>query len=239
MTNTTIPKRVVSEDHRLEKLANRSQEDLAAHRWHQTLDSKGPGYSIRAYATAVGRAQSTILQYAQGYADWYPQRDAPGCISLSDCMIRTRMTGDKLEATEAVAQARGVSLKTVQGHYRPEVDRTIQSARERVESVPGTTMPEAIRTVAKENETIRQATRHQQMSEPLVYVKITKDLIEARRKLTDALEHSRNHNLDSAWIDLLIHAVDQVQATLDLVRVAIAGTATIDWDAELRKLSAI
>jgi len=235
MTTVKIPRNVVAEDHRLEGLAEKDQERLAKHRWHNTLDPKGPGYSIREYASAIGRHRSTVATFAKAYDAWVGGGRASA--TLSDCMMRVNLTGEKAEAAEAVAQVRGITARTARDHHRAQVNRTVQNARERVEKTGGS-MSKAIKTIAKEDEVIRQATKRKQMSEPITYVKITKDLLDAKRSLNAALRDARGHRLGEDWTDMLVVAVDQVQGVLELVRMAISGNTKVDWDAELAKLGA-
>jgi len=54
----------------------RSTEELAKHRWHQTVDPAGPQHPGLTYARAVGRSDSAINRYAKGYA-LFIQRGSP------------------------------------------------------------------------------------------------------------------------------------------------------------------
>lgn len=106
---STLPAAVVAEDQQLEGEAERSREGLARHRWHWTLDETNPDrVPAREYARSVGRSKNTVLNMVNGYAAW-AGRGAPPT-ELADELERAKLSGDRLAATEAVAEAAGVSV---------------------------------------------------------------------------------------------------------------------------------
>jgi hypothetical protein len=152
------------------------------------------------------------------------------------------MKGDTLEATEAIAQARGVASKTVQSHHRPAVRSTIARARERSEET-GATVSEAIGAIAKEDVALEAAEKAKRVPMPLRFVKMDKLLRQARVDLRMALTEARNSDmtdeLGEEIVELLTDTVDNIAALVGLLRSAIAGDSGVDWDAEMSALGSV
>jgi hypothetical protein len=151
-------------------------------------------------------------------------------------MARATMTGETLEATEAIAQARGIGSQSVRTHRRPQVKSTVNRARELAEET-GVSVSEAITDIAKRDVVIEKAEKAKRVGLPLRYVKIDKLIRQARRDLRSALEEAREGNLDAETVALLGGAIDATAALIGLLRSAIAGDSGIDWDAELKALT--
>lgn len=67
-TMNTLPVEIVAEDQRLDAQARSAQMDLAALRWHWTLDESNPDrVSFGAYAAAIGgKRHNTISRMVNG-----------------------------------------------------------------------------------------------------------------------------------------------------------------------------
>ncbi len=144
-----VPQHVIEQDHRLEDSASRSQEALAKHRWHWTLDESNPDrVALRVYARAVGRNQTGIRRYAHGYAAWSAQEFIHG--PLGEYILRANLGVEKEAAIEAVAKEGGISFTTakISGKHRPLVRAVKDIAREIAED-RGTSAVDEMPAVAK------------------------------------------------------------------------------------------
>lgn len=237
MSATNIPADVVAKDHELDGRAERSTEQLARHRWHQTLDADGPGYSLRAYAKAVRRNEATIRKYAKGYAEWVrTSRTHP----LTDVLALVTMDAEKAEVAAIVAEVEGKSVETI-AHRRGGSDslaNTVDQARERAVRT-GTTIGQAAREITERKVVAQRATHNRETEQrnrhTLRYVAIEGHLAGAKRKLNDALEAARDVGFDTDELELLQDTIAQVRALLNLIDLRLAGTPDIDWDAEAAK----
>jgi hypothetical protein len=184
----------VKTDRELEAAASSTAEAIAAHRWHWTLDESNPErVSIREYAREVGRHRRVIGKMAQGYADW--TAGAAGGATLSECIERASMSAESEAATEAVAEARGITFKTARQSRPVETRRVREIARERAEQ-RGTTVEEEAPKVAdwivksEQAEQRRQDERKERIG--LRFVEMEGHLTKAKRALVDALNLSHN-----------------------------------------------
>jgi hypothetical protein len=233
---TDLPRRVVDDDHRLERAASSASEELARLRWHWTLDETNPGrVSLRAYARAVGRDARTITVYAQGYVRSSGDAD----ISLTEAIERSSMSSDREAATEAVAKARGLAITTVRQNRPTEVRRVLGIARDRVEQHGGSLADAARETAdwivrSEQTSERREAERRQRTSMRLIEVESHLD--GARRRLEQALQVARSVEWGDEEQGLLQATIANVRALLGLIDVALAGTPDVDWDAELAAL---
>ncbi len=233
-----LPRKVVADDRRLEKATEAASEELAALRWHWTLDEEnGKRISIREYARELGRGESTIREYASGYALWL---EGARSIPLLEAMKRSQMGAETQVATEAVAKARGVKFGTAHEKRRTEIKRVRSIARERAEE-RGTTIEEEAPRVAEwiaESEKVKerlQAERNQKVN--LRYVEMEGELVGAKRRLLNALRVAREVDWEPEHQELLTDTVEGVRLLLGLIDLALAGAANVDWDVELAKLT--
>lgn len=227
-----LPRKVVAEDRRLEKEATKVSSALAELRWHWTLDeSNVKRVSVSAYARSVSRARQTIGEYANGYAE-AKRRNIP----VIEAMKRARVSAERETATEAVAEARGITFGTAQQKRPTEVRRVLNKARDTVERKGGT-IEEAAKEAAdflvrgEEVDKRLEADRRERLG--FRYVELEGYLDGARRKLEQALSLAREVEWEDEHQELLRHTLGQVKAMLGLIDIALAGTPEIDWDAEL------
>jgi hypothetical protein len=235
-----MDKRVIEQDARLEKQAEKSREELAAHRWHWTLDETNPKrVPIREYARSVGRGESTIRSMVNAYAEW----SAPGARrtgDLADYIARARIGADTIVAAEAVAEARGVSLDTARRHHADEVKSVKATAEER--ALRNKTTPEQeVARVAQNREGLRRVeARNKEVrrgSHTVRYIQAEGDIAQAMRRLRKVLDDTEGVEFSSEERDLVAGALAQLRAVLNLLDMRIVGTTDIDWDAEMAKLS--
>lgn len=234
---TDLPQDAIETDHRLESSASKASEALAKHRWHWTLDDTNPErVSFKAYARAVGRADSTIREYVHGYTLTLTERSTP----LPEAMKRAKMGAETAAATEAVAEARGVEFGTASKTRPTEVRRVREMARERAEE-KGTSVEEEAPKVAEwiakaeRAESNRQEKRKQRLS--LRFIEMEGKLHKAKRALTDALNLAHSVPWGDEERQLLSSAVGNVKSLLGLIDLALVGSADVDWDAELASLA--
>lgn len=232
-----LPAHVVEEDRRLERTASSASEELARLRWHWTLDeSNTERVSISEYARAVGRSRATIGEYAKGYAE-ARRRNIP----TAEAMKRAAMSAEREAATEAVAEARGLSFGTARQNRPAEVKRVLDTARERAERYGTTVADEAAKvadwTVRAEKAAKRvQDERRERLG--LRFIELEELLHRARRELVQAVNLAAAMEWGDDERELLEQTVANVRALLELINVALVGTADVDWDAELASLEA-
>lgn len=244
MTNTVpLSQNAITVDHRLEKAANSSSEELARHRWHWTLDaSNAKRVSIREYARAVGRSDRTIRTHVQGYAEYLTHRAGANPRTLSESIERAQMSTDKAVAVEAVAKANKVSFKTASSYpkYTNDVKRVREAVAARVEKDPDLDTEAATERIASmiaggrkanaENKARRAANAASS------YVEIEGELARARRAVNAALTIARDADLDAETVEFIESSADKLEAAIKLLRLAVAGAIDVDWDAEMIKI---
>jgi len=236
--DTPLPPDVVEDDHRLDDRAHQASEALAAHRWHWTLDETNPDrVSIRAYARAVGKSDSTIGQQVRGYAEWLVRGPAH---ALNETIERARMGAETEAATEAVAKARGTGFTQARKSRPDEVRRVRDMARQRAED-KGTSVeeeaPKMAEAIVRAERAERKNTEERTQRVGLRFVEMEGYLGVAKRKLTDALNLAHAVPWGDEERELLRSTVANVGALLALIDTALGGTADVDWDDELAKLS--
>src|SRR5262245_43092584 len=103
-----LPRRVVTDDNRMDKGVTAMTEALAELRWHWTLDEDNPKrVPLKAYARAVGRAYMVVHAYAHGYATWSESGDLG--TEIGEHIARAKVGAEKAAAIDAVAKASGKS----------------------------------------------------------------------------------------------------------------------------------
>jgi len=230
-----LPKSVVREDRRLENATASAGEQLAELRWHWTLDeTNAKRVSFTEYARGVGRDESTIREYAKGYALAHS-----GNIPLREGMKRSQMSAEREAATGAVAKARGLTFGTARQTRPAEVKRVTDMARERFEQQGGTIEEQAAKAAdwivkSERSEQKHQAARRERLG--LRFIGIEERLQRVKRELTQAVNEAAAVGWGSDEQELLAQTLAQVRALLELLDMAIGGTADIDWDAELAGL---
>ena len=226
------------EDRALEAKSETAREGLARHRWHWTLDeANSERMSIRAYGRLVERSDVAIRRMVNGYALWCAKGALSGR-SLADCIEAADLGAEREAATQAVADARGVAFTTAATHQRDEVTSTLGVARERAER-RGTDVEQELVNVAQHREKARQADQEERQERRRMrtaeFMRVEAALGKAARALRVALEIGDTHFSDEER-DLLTVTLSNVRALLGLVEMRIAGTADIDWDAEMTRL---
>src|SRR4051794_4243622 len=111
-TTPSLPKKVITEDRRLDQTQTKAAEALMRLRWHWTLDkSNADRVSMNAYAAAVSKSRGTIQRDAKGYALMKAPGSSGRATSPNEARGRANMGAESQAATEAVAEARGVSFQ--------------------------------------------------------------------------------------------------------------------------------
>ena len=107
-------------NHQLEAAA-RSSGALAQLRWYWTLDESNPGrVGFREYARAIGhKTHRNVHKYAHGYATY--MAGVGTSTSLNECIELAAMSAEKAAVTEAVAEARGITVQTARKRHGAEI----------------------------------------------------------------------------------------------------------------------
>lgn len=235
----TLPKKVIAEDRRLDATAVSAQEQLAELRWHWTLDESNPDrVSFRAYAEAVGLNNTAIRAMANGYATWSADASV-STRTLTDCIELAKLSTTKQAATEATAQAMGLSVTAVASGHRDKVKETVASATEAAER-KGTSVEEEIPRIAQAHETQRKSAAKQRaehkQNHSLRYIQIEGHLAAAKDRLGKALDVAHDVELADEEVELIVDMLRQVNVALRMLDARFVGESGADWDAEAEKL---
>ena len=161
-------------------------------------------------------------------------------MSLADAIERARLSGETEAATVAVAESRGQSVGHVRKERPTEIRRVRDVARERAEK-RGTTVEEEVTTVAETITKVEAAaeTIKAERTERLGFrfIEMERLLDAARRPLIKALNLAHEIDWGEEERELLNSTVDNIKSLLGLIDIAFAGTADVDWDVELAKLT--
>jgi len=240
----TLPTTVVEQDRTLQ----RSADQLMELRWHWTLDETNPErVSQREYARQVGVDQSKINVDANAWADYLAgQSDAqqgitPGAPqSPGDYRTLRKMSGERQQATKAVAKATGKAVSTLATHDRGEVDAVLNTARERAVD-RGTTVEHEIDRAAEARARARKAAERdadeRRQASTARYLEIEGHLGAAMQRLRKVLDSSKDVEFTDEERELLVATLGKLRALLGLIDLRIAGDTDVDWDAELTKLT--
>ena len=233
----TLPQTAILQDRKLEKATSSASEALMEHRWHWTLDESNPKrVSIREYARAVGKSHVAITRDANAWV-----LVVNGTVNSSnEAREQALMGAETWAATEAVAKARGLKPGTVRQDRPVEVRRVREMARERAEQ-HGTSVEAETRKAADWIVKSEQSAEKEKQSRTrrlgLRFIELEEILQKMKREGVKAV------NLASAieWGDeereLLSTTVANVRSLIELVDLALVGSADIDWDAELERLT--
>lgn len=238
----TIPSTVVALDRRLDQSAENSTLALARHRWHNTLDPDGPGYSTREYARAVDRNMNTIARHAHGYAMFVERAegDGPGpSLTLEDAFRLAGQSAEQRAFSEAIADGLGEPVGRVARGDNHQRRHIIEHAHDRAER-RGTDPIDEARTIAREivadraHRAERDATRRNDRT--LALIEIEGHVAAARRRLTQAVQAASNANITDTEIEMLRQPIDALRHVLDLLDLRMTDTPDVDWDGELARL---
>ena len=234
-----LPLEVVQEDTELEGRIGRMSERLAKLRWHWTLDESHEGrVTMQAYATGVGRARSAISAMARGYAGWNASPDGDG--DLQEFIQRAKMGVETEAATDAVANARGKAFTTVRDDRSTEVRRVREMARERAEK-HGTTVeeeaPQVAEWIVKTEQAGKQISAERKERLGLRFVEMEAKLDKVKRGLVEAVRLAQDIGWGDEEVELLQHDLANIKSLLHLIDMALVGSADVDWDKELSKLT--
>lgn len=232
-----LPAEVVTEDHDIESRIGRMSERLAKLRWHWTLNEENPDrVSLREYAREVGRSPRLIGMYAKGYLLFSEEDNLP----IVEAIERASMGAETEVATEAVSKARGTTFTSTRQSRSTEIRRVREMARERAEQ-KGTTVEEEAPIVAewivKTEEAGKQVSSERKERLGLRFVEMEGKLDKVKRELVSAVRLAQDIEWGEEETELLTHTLDNIKALLHLIDTALVGSADVDWDAELAKLS--
>jgi len=260
-----LPIEVISQDADLESAIERDTAALAELRWHWTLNDSNPNrVTISEYARQVGRVKSTISTMVNGYAASLddktrstrrtrPESESRGSsssgsgsgsgLSLSDHIGKARMNQETGAAAEAVARARGLSIRGVSdpgSTHHNEVRRVRDIARQLAED-HGTSIEEEVdrvaQTIVREEQARREEQEDRAQRTDLRVIQAEQQVLIAKRAILKAIKELEGAELDDEGRDLLTTALDALKAASALMDARLSGKSGIDWDAELAKLS--
>ena len=240
----SIPQSVIRKDHELEDRSTRSTEELAKHRWHHTLDPKGPQFSFRAYAAAVGRSDTTIRAHAHGYERFVVGASAATSdvapMSLPDAIELVRRDADTRAFSEAIAEGADEPIaKVARGDNAHRRGAIIEQAKQRAARRGTDPVDEAreIATQARQTREMEARDRQEAKSRRSIrYVHIEGHLAAAQRRLLNALMEAEGVGFDDEEMELIRDSIAKVRAVLNLIDLRMAGTPDVDWDAEAAHL---
>lgn len=234
-----LPVEAVAKDAALERLSAKASEELARHRWYWTLDESNQArVSIREYARQVGRDFRTIHKYANGYV----RRMADAELGISDAIERAALSAEREAAVQAVAAAKGIAFSTAatKGQYRKEATEVLHTARDRAER-KGTSVTDEMVAVAHTRQKARTAAQKQTAARKerlgLRYIEMEGHLAHVKRRLVEALTLARDIDFGTDETELLADTLGNIKALLELIDLALVGTANVDWDAELATIT--
>jgi hypothetical protein len=235
---------VVATDHQLEQIADKAGGQLAKHRWHWTLDESNPDrVPITEYARQIGKPHSAISSQVNGYALWLDENMSSAAADarpLHEHVRRANMSSETQAATEAVAKARGTTFRTAEDKRPTEVRRVREWARERAEK-HGTTVedeaPHVAEQIIKQERADARLADERKARLGLRFVKAENILASMYRRGQEALAEMRDVPWDDEQRELLVGALANIKALMNLIDLALTGAADVDWDAEMAKLS--
>lgn len=233
----------VARDRELESANEKTTEQLAAHRWHWTLDETNPDrVSMSEYGRRVGRSQKAIRKIVNGYVAWKARTSsyAPGAPStLVEFIEHAALGAETAEAVAAVAAVSGKSFTTVATKGREEVKSVVDTARERAER-KGTTVSEEIPAVAEWREKGRKARSSEKAARremrTFTLVEFEGHIGKASRELRKALTIAREVDFDVEETEILEDAIAKLKTIVQLIDVRITGETGIDWEEEFAEI---
>jgi hypothetical protein len=113
---------IANQDASLRASVDNASEALAKHRYDNTI---AVGVSFREYARQVGVSEGAVRRYANAFE---AVRTTGTHLSISDALVIANTSTEQADAIQAVAEARGVSMKTAQRHYSAEVRKVREAA---------------------------------------------------------------------------------------------------------------
>lgn len=240
----SIPVEVIRQDHELEATSDAVGSKLAELRWHWTLDELNPSrVGFREYGRAVGRNESTIRRYVKAHQmrQGLPQdgADPRGQMSFTDALERASVSAETEAATEAVADAHGISLSHARKTRQEEIKRVRGWAERRV-AEKGTAFSEEVPGIAEfvkrgqDAEQRRKAERKERVS--LRAIELEGLLGKMKRTGVQALNLAAEIEWGDEERELLAATVGNVRALVELIDLALTNAASVDWDAELEKM---
>ena len=232
-----VPHDAVQQDLKLEARADRAGKDLAAHRWHWTLDPGNPDrVSFHAYGAAVGRSFTSIRRQATGYDNWLKDPS----VSLTDHIARANMSEQRALTAQAVADAYGIKVATVAVNHSDVLAELMAQAQRKVE--PGKVeFADALSDVmefhkkakkAREEKTTRMKARH-----GIRFVAVEAEINRSHNAVTRALNEAHGVEWTEHEEQLLRESVARLKAVVSLLEMSVAGVTDIDWDHELAELN--
>lgn len=239
MSNATLPREVVAEDRRLDQTQNKAAEALMKLRWRWTLnESNSERVSFREYARQVGKSDMVIRRDANGYA---LMKSANASVRTpGEARERAAMGAETQAATEAVADARGLTFQSARQMRPTEVRRVREIARQRAED-RGTSVeeeaPRVAETIARREKAQEDDRRQRAKAGDLRLVEMEQYLDRAKRPLLDALKLAREIEWSDEHGRLLEQTIANIRALLNLVDLAIVGEVEVDWDLALSKIA--
>lgn len=233
-----LPAQVIKEDRKLATAA----DDLAKLRWHWTLDETNPDrVSFRQYAKDVGRDVRTISTMVNGYVTYLAESVAVhgNTRSLNDHIELAKIGARKQAATEALADAQGLSVGNVASTQRDRVKDVVELAEAAAER-RGTTVEEEIPRAAVSHHRTREYAAKQRAEHKkrhtMRYIEMEGHLAAAKQRLNDALKCAQDVDFDDEEAELIADSIRNVSALLRLLDARFVGTSGTDWDAELARI---
>lgn len=242
-----LPEGVVGEDQRLEAASESASGDLAKLRWHWTLDeSNSERVGFAAYARAVGKAPTTIKQYAHGYV-LFASSERGASLTIGEAVQRVNTNTEKQVVIEAVAEQYGTTPQTARRWHKAEVRAVKNAVEEKAEEMEekGEDFPlEERAEYAQRIAGIKKRARDREQREREEAKKrhgarffeadgYGRDAANSMKKMLAQVE---GVEFDEEEVRLLQTHSQAVTAMARLVDAALTGDSGTDWDAELARI---
>jgi hypothetical protein len=230
MPNWTTVKR---KDKNLRLAEGAASTELAELRWENTLGAT-PKIKFTVYAREVGIDEGAVRRYARAHENRMSHPE----MTIGEALVRASVSEEQAEVVDVVARSRGISHETARGYHRDEVRAVRAIARERADESGRTVREEAEEFVefgekVREQDAGRRERRRAQST--MQWIEVEGRLLSAKRALEQAAR------VDADWNDtekeFVAHSLDVLRSLINLIEARIIGTAKVDWDTELAKLS--
>jgi hypothetical protein len=235
-------KEIVPRDKEIRETEEEASEALGKLRYDNTIglhpNAKQPGFTE--YAEHCGLSRKVVQRYARAY-EKFQAENGPRRAVFADYLFAEHKSEDEQQAIEDVAEVRGISRNSAERLHRESVAKVKRATKRQIER--GASPSEARefgRKVARQQvrteERRAEERRERRASTVQVLVDLMLAIDGARYKLTDALVIAKEGDMNTETMAQANVALDKVRTVLGLLEMAVAGSAEIDWDAELAKL---
>lgn len=238
---SSLPLEIIEQDRSLDKQASRAREELSKLRWHWVRDPNGPQIPVTEYARQVGAHHAWVQECVDGW-DMIVRGLKPAS-DLADAHKLAKMSQDQATATDAVAQAEGISVSRAKDGRKEDVRRVREAMDVYAEKHPESTpedRAEVAQRAAQNISTSRKIEREHRdqllASQPALLTIVQGELAKAREALVKV-----NGLVQDAEMDIFPEAgKQQLARSLDEITKLSSDLRILfnvgDWDSAARSL---